>query len=102
MKLFVAQSCWQRAGGLLTRPRLLPDEGLWLKPCRSIHTFGMKYEIALFFLDQKNRVIDVHTEVKPNRLVWSKQAYSVVETLTVRRGCIQQALNQLEAALSSF
>ncbi len=50
-------------------------------PCSAVHTFGMRYDIALYFLDQHYKVIRVVSELKPFRLAWCRQAVSVVETL---------------------
>lgn len=50
------------------------------KPCRWIHTFGMKFPISAAFLDQENTVIRVIRKLSPNRiapLIW--KARSVLE-----------------------
>ena len=83
MNIFIADSWFKRAGGLLVRRQLKSNEALWLAPCRSVHTFGMRYEIAVFFLDQGNRVIDVRPRVPPNRVVICMQASSVCEMLAI-------------------
>ena len=66
--------------GLLRKPRLAADEACWLIPCNQIHTFGMKYPIDIYFLDQKNEVIAIVKNVKPNRLSpYYDEAHSVIE-----------------------
>ncbi len=43
--------------GLLTTSSLLADQGLWLSPCQSIHTFFMRYPIDVVFLDAQGTVL---------------------------------------------
>jgi hypothetical protein len=83
MKIVKATHWWQRAGGLLVRPKLLPGEVLWLQPCWSVHTFCMQYPIAVFFLDQSNEILKVHPHVPPNRVVVCHGARSVCEMLPI-------------------
>ena len=54
--------------GLLGRKSLACDEGLWIKPCKGIHTFGMKLPIDVVFLTKEHTVIGVRKDVHPNRL----------------------------------
>src|SRR5918998_274593 len=44
-----------------------PDRGLALEPCRSIHTFGMRYALDLIWLDAEGRVLRVDRAVAPRR-----------------------------------
>ena len=70
-----------RAAGLIFRKKLKKKEVLWLLPCNAVHTIGMRYRIALYFLDQHYKVIRVVSHLKPFRFAWCRQAVSVVETL---------------------
>lgn len=83
MNIISAENWLSRAGGLLVRPRLNPGEALWLRPCHAIHTFGMSYSIAVFFLDQHLHVVDVRPCVQPNRIVYCRRAHSVCEMLPI-------------------
>lgn len=70
----------QRAVGLLARSRVQRDEGVWITPCRAIHTIGMRDKIDVIFVDRDGRVLRVDREVGPNRLSLScRQATGVVE-----------------------
>jgi len=62
------ESLGRRLKGLLGRHSLATDEGVLLKPCWGVHTFGMKFPIDLVFLSSANRVIAVCKEVPPNRI----------------------------------
>lgn len=64
----IAESIFERMKGLLGRQGIKQGEALWIKPCKSIHTVGMKFSIDVVFLDFDNRVIDIRGKVPPNRL----------------------------------
>ena len=83
MNIIKASTWLSRAGGLLVRPCLKQGEVLWLTPCNAIHTFGMRYPIAVFFLDHHRQVIDVRPEVVPNRIAFCRRAHSVCEMLPI-------------------
>jgi uncharacterized membrane protein (UPF0127 family) len=76
----VAESPWTRMVGLLRDTRLARGDGLWIVPCNSIHSFGMRVVFDAVFLDQKLRVVHLVSEMKPwriSRMVWA--ARSVLE-----------------------
>ena len=100
MRIYLANSPWRRAGGLLIRPKLLAGEALWLRPCRSVHTFGMRYPISVFFLDQQNTVVSYRLDVPPNRIVCCMRARSVCEMLPVSTEHYAGVVASLERALS--
>ena len=56
--------------GLMFTADLPVNEGLLLKPCNSIHTFFMKYNLDVIFLDSKFRVVKVIYNMKPWRISW--------------------------------
>jgi uncharacterized membrane protein (UPF0127 family) len=70
----------ERAVGLLGRPSLRPDEGIWLDKCSAIHTVGMRSAIDVIFLDGEQKVVRVCPGVGTFRwAVVCPQARSVVE-----------------------
>lgn len=66
--LDLADDFWRRLRGLLGKSSLSGDAGLLLKPCRCVHTFGMRCPIDLVFLGSASNVIAVSKEVPPDRL----------------------------------
>jgi uncharacterized membrane protein (UPF0127 family) len=68
-----------RRKGLLGRDSLRAGEGLWIIPCESVHTFGMRFAIDLVYLDRKRRVKKVRSSVPPWRLSACLSAHSVIE-----------------------
>jgi uncharacterized membrane protein (UPF0127 family) len=56
-KASVADSFWKRGKGLMFQKGWEDCDGLLLSPCRSIHTFGMRMEIDVCFLDPEHRIM---------------------------------------------
>ncbi|MBJ6751051.1 DUF192 domain-containing protein [Geomonas anaerohicana] len=76
----VADTFLSRLRGLLGKGELPQGQGLWIKPCNSVHTFGMKFPIDVAFLDVELRVVAVSTTLSPNRLSgFYPKASSVLE-----------------------
>lgn len=76
----------QLADGFLTRLRGLlgarnPRRAcLWLTPCASIHTIGMRFPIDIVFMDRKGRVRKIDVAVPPFRVRRAvRGTYSVLE-----------------------
>ncbi|HET8790141.1 MAG TPA: DUF192 domain-containing protein [Modicisalibacter sp.] len=63
----IATNWLARLKGLLGSDDLAPDEGLWLSPCSSIHTLGMRYAIDVVFLDRTLQVTAIVANLKPRR-----------------------------------
>lgn len=61
-----ADTFLKRLIGLMCRKK--SDYGLLLNPCNSVHTFFMRYELDLLFLDESNRILKVMRNVKPRRI----------------------------------
>lgn len=53
--------------GLMFRTDLGEGEGLWIEPCRSIHTHFMRFPIDVLFLDREWRVVHVISTMRPWR-----------------------------------
>jgi uncharacterized membrane protein (UPF0127 family) len=64
----VADNLFTRMKGLLGKSEMMSGEALWIKPCMSVHTFGMKFPIDIIFLDKKNKVVSFINNIKPNRM----------------------------------
>jgi uncharacterized protein len=70
---------WKRLIGLLGKSGLSSTVGWFFPACKSIHTFGMRFPIALVWLDTENRVVLVVPTVYPFRVASCAQASAVVE-----------------------
>lgn len=72
-------SMWERLRGLLGRSGLASDQGLFIEPCPSVHTFGMRFAIDVVFLDQEGTVKKVVKQLKPLRMAGCRRAHSTLE-----------------------
>lgn len=76
----LATSVWARMKGLLgTHCSLNTDEVLALIPCKSIHTYGMRFNIDVAFLDSEGMVLRTERNVHPNCMLSCKGAVITLE-----------------------
>ncbi len=76
----VADTHWTRLRGLLGTSDLPPGNGLWIRPCRQVHMFGMRYAIDAVFLDHDDRVVGLTPDLAPWKISpLVKTAASVLE-----------------------
>jgi len=75
----LATTSRKRSKGLLGRSGLGQGEGLWIAPCESVHTFGMRFAIDLVYLDKQHRVRKIRRNVPPWRISACLAAHSVLE-----------------------
>ena len=68
-----------RLRGLAFRDRDEAGPGLLIPRCSSVHTFGMRFAIDVYFLDREGRVISVRRQVPPRRVVSCRGARKVLE-----------------------
>ncbi|KRQ85779.1 hypothetical protein ABG79_02445 [Caloramator mitchellensis] len=77
--VFVAESFKDRFLGYMFRKKP-HHEAILFKPCYSIHTFFMKFEIDVLFLDGDMNVIKKVEGLKKGKIIYEKDAKMVVET----------------------
>lgn len=73
---------------LLGLARLDRDEagaGLLIPHCSSVHTFGMRFALDLYFFDDRGDPIAVHRGVPPRRLAFVRGTKAVLE-IPARQG----------------
>jgi hypothetical protein len=78
-RCYVARSLLARTVGLLATPDLAADEALWLAPCASVHTMGLRAAIGCAFVDSDGRVLRVVDPLARGRLAVARGARAVVE-----------------------
>jgi uncharacterized protein len=66
----VADNYLRRLVGLLGKSRRWANNGsgLWIVPCKGIHTIGMMFPIDLIFLDKDHEVVYLEEHVRPFRI----------------------------------
>jgi uncharacterized membrane protein (UPF0127 family) len=68
----VARRARERTRGLLGRDRETVTGALVLRPCRQVHTLGMRFPIDVAFCDRRGVVLRTQTVVpwRVTRVVW--------------------------------
>jgi uncharacterized protein len=74
-----ATSRTARLVGLLATPDLDHDEAVWLEPCASVHTLGLRAPICCALLDGDGRVLRVVDPLPAGRVAAVRGARAVVE-----------------------
>jgi uncharacterized membrane protein (UPF0127 family) len=82
----VATTFRSRLFGLAGLTREQAGSGLLIPRCASIHTFAMRFDLDLLFLDGDERELAVHRAVPPRRLVWERGAAAVLEIPSAEGG----------------
>lgn len=80
--LMLADTHWTRLRGLMaTDAEKFPQgRGLWIVPCRGVHTFGMRFAIDVVYLNAEQKVVYVQENLRPWRMAPVRlSAVSVVE-----------------------
>ena len=75
-----ADHYFARLAGLLPKNGLGPEEGLWILPCHSIHSIGMRFAFDALFLDADLKVVHCIQSMPPMRVSpMIKTAKTVIE-----------------------
>jgi uncharacterized protein len=82
----VAANFRSRLLGLAGLSREQAGAGLLIPRCASVHTFGMRFDLDLAFLDGRNRPLAVFVQVPPRRLLWQRGAVTVLEVPSSQGG----------------
>jgi uncharacterized membrane protein (UPF0127 family) len=75
----VATGARGRLLGLAGLPLAAAGPGLLIPRCASVHTFGMRFDLDVVFLDRDWRPLALRAGVPPRRLVWQRGAAAVLE-----------------------
>ena len=89
----IADNFYTRLVGLLRDKTLEYGDGLWIKPCNSIHSIGMRFVFDAVFLDKNLKVVHLVREMKPWRI--SKMVFSAHSVLELPAGLISQTATML-------
>ena len=76
----VAENLWSRGRGLLGRKGFSEDHGLWISPCKSVHTFFLGFPIDVVYLAADGTVVKTCSRLKPFHFsAGGWRAHSVLE-----------------------
>jgi uncharacterized protein len=68
-----------RRRGLLGRDSMAAGEGLIIAPTNAIHTFFMRFEIDVAFVNREGRILKVRPSMRSGRMAFAVRAFAVVE-----------------------
>ena len=88
----IAQTIFKRIIGLLSRSNLKTGEALLIRPCNSVHTFFMRFNIDVVFMDSDNKVIKTICNMRPFRI--SAIYFNGLSTIELPAGTIQSTNTQ--------
>jgi len=77
-----------RMRGLLRTESLPEGDGLWIRPCRGIHSIGMKYVFDALFIDPSMKVVGICQRFPRNRI--SRIFTSAAGVLELPAGTIER------------
>ncbi|KIL38352.1 hypothetical protein SD70_26860 [Gordoniibacillus kamchatkensis] len=66
-RVLPAETFWRRLRGLLFTERFPEGCCLYLRPCRSVHTFWMRYDIDVVHVDGRMRITGMEPQLAPNK-----------------------------------
>lgn len=78
----IADTHWSRLRGLIgvSADDFRNGTGLWIRPCRGVHTLAMRFPIDVLYLDSAGTVVHVEHNLQPWRFSPVRmQAASVLE-----------------------
>lgn len=64
----IADRFFSRLRGLMFRPPLPPGEALWLRPCKGVHMFFMRFPLDVVFVDRNLQVVHLVENLQPWRV----------------------------------
>lgn len=83
-----ADTFFRRVMGLLCTDGLAEGEGLWLHPCSSIHSFGMRFEFDAVFIGPDGKVVGRYERFRRNRIsrvFWNARGVLELPAGTIER-----------------
>ena len=83
-----ADTFFLRMRGLLRTDELAEGEGLWIHPCSSIHSLGMRFEFDALFLGPGGKVVGRYERFRRNRIsrvFWNARGVLELPAGTIER-----------------
>src|SRR5262245_20965173 len=82
----IATSFRCRLLGLAWLDRAGAGAGLLIPRCSCVHTFGMRFDLDLYFFDAGGAVVAVRRSLSPRRIAFCGKAAAVLEVPAVQGG----------------
>jgi uncharacterized membrane protein (UPF0127 family) len=75
----VADHFFTRLRGLLGTKALPEGQALLIRPCNSVHTFFMKYNIDVLFVGKDGQILKIAEDMRPGQIAWCNKGAFVIE-----------------------
>jgi uncharacterized membrane protein (UPF0127 family) len=85
-EVLVASGFRSRLLGLAHLDRDEAGGGLFIPRCSSVHTFGMRFPLDVYFLDEAGTILDCRAEMPNGRIATCRGAAATVEIPTDSAG----------------
>lgn len=77
--VYIADTFFKRFMGYMFR-KSPHHEAIMIKPCNSVHTFFMRFDIDVLFINEDMKVIKKVEALKPGKVIMPvKEAWAVIE-----------------------
>ena len=92
VKVDVAKDIFSRMIGLMFKNSLGESDGLLIAPCNSIHTFFMKFNLDIIFMNSESQVVKVIEDIPPWRI--TRMYWSARKVLELKGGTLKGSLSK--------
>src|SRR6266852_3743118 len=87
--LRIAETHWTRLRGLLgtSAAQFVQGQGLWIVPCRGVHTLGMGFPIDVIYLSPDNTVVHLERNLPAWRFApvrWNAKTVLEIPAATIQ------------------
>jgi uncharacterized protein len=83
-----AETFFTRLKGLMFRKQLSNGGGLYLHPCKSIHTFFMKFPIDVLYINKDWKIVGMEEKLEPGKI--GRQFPGAASVVELESGSIQK------------
>ena len=87
----LAATHWSRFCGLMctATAEFGPGNGLWIVPCRGVHSFAMKFPIDVIYLDRRKCVVHIEENLRPWRI--ARLSFETASVLELPAGTLRSS-----------
>lgn len=87
-----ATSALTRLKGLMFAKEMVGYDGLFIRPCNSIHTFFMRFPIDVLFMNKNFKIIKIVKNLSPWRM--TRMYFSAHQVLEIKGGTLDERIQE--------
>jgi|SRR5271165_4263942 len=101
-ELRIARTHWTRFRGLMATDaaQFRSGQGLWIAPCRGVHTCAMRFPIDVVYLDRERVIVHIEEGLQPWRFAAIR--ISAASVLELPQGTVQHTKTALGDQVDIF